>query len=65
MARRNYERAVDLVRWCKGQEKHVDPEYVERVYAAAITAHLDAKDDTIDRLMATLDDQGYPRGERM
>lgn len=62
---RNYPNALALLAWCKGQERYVAPDYVERVYAAAIAACLNAKDETITRLVAKLDalenDQGFPR----
>ncbi len=58
---RNYEFALGLVDWCQGQEKIVEPNYVRRVWAAAIAACLNAKAEKVDRLIWRLEDQGYPR----
>jgi hypothetical protein len=52
---RNYGKAVDLVRWIARQARVVAPDYVERMSAAAIAAHLNAKDEKIDRLHQALD----------
>lgn len=51
---KGYKDALSIMVWCEGQERHVAPDYVQRMWAAAIAAWLDAKDDTIRRLIKKL-----------
>lgn len=50
----NYDTAVELVRWMERQRRLVAPDYVERMQAAAIAAHLNAKDNLIQVLRQRL-----------
>lgn len=51
----NYDKAMDLVQWMNRQAALVEPDYVDRMRAAAIAAHLNAKDATIAGLRDRID----------